>query len=150
MEKTNKTIEEFFAGYAARFNRSLRDPPEVDIDGVVDSFASFFVGASPAGVSGGKNDEQFRAMFPQGFDFYRSIGTKLMKIAAMDITPLDEYHAMVKVHWDSHYVKKDSKEVQIKFDVFYFLQLLDEKPKIFAYVTGDEQKAFQERGLIPD
>ncbi len=146
---TNQKIDKFFKEYAARFNKSLADPPEIDVDGVADSFAPFFVGASPLGVSGGKNDEQFRAAIPKGYEFYKSIGTKSMRVALLDITPIDELHSMVKVHWNSRYVKRDGSEVRIDFDVSYFLQMLGDKPKIFAYVTGDEQKALRENGIIP-
>jgi hypothetical protein len=149
MEMMKQKIEKFFSEYAARFNRSLLDPPEIDAEGVTDSFSSFIVGANPLGVAGAKNDEQFRARIIQGFRFYKGIGTTSMKVASLDITPLDELHAMVKVHWDSRYRKKDDEEERIEFDVIYLLQLLDGRLKIFAYITGDEQKVLRERGLIP-
>ena len=116
--------------------------------GVIDSFAPYFVEASPVGVHGGKNNWLFKMMIPRGFAFYKKIGTKSMKITALDITPLDDHHAMAKVHWDSHYLKKDGKQEQIEFDNLYFLQILAEKPRIFAYITGDEQKILKEHGLI--
>ncbi len=37
-----------------------------------------------------------------------------------------------------------------RFDVIYFLQVSGDKAKIFVYVTGDEEKALKERGLMPD
>ena len=141
-------VQAFFNDYEARFNQSLQEPPVVDVDGVVGAFAGCFVEASPVGVNCGKNDDQFRQAVPQGFAFYKSIGTTSMKIAALDITPLDDYHVMAKVHWDSRYTTSNGEE-KIEFDVIYFLQLLNEQPKIFAFITGDEQKVLQERGLIP-
>jgi hypothetical protein len=141
-------IKEFFSEYEARFNRSLQEPPVVDVNGVVESFAPYFVEASPAGVHGGKNGWLFKMMIPRGFAYYKKIGTKSMKIISLDITQLDDYHAMAKVHWNSRYLNKDGKEVQIEFDNLYFLQVLGDNAKIFAYVTGDEQKILKERGLI--
>jgi hypothetical protein len=46
-------------------------------------------------VNCGRNDEQFRAAIPQGNAFYRSIGTKSMKITGLEITPLDDFHTLI-------------------------------------------------------
>jgi hypothetical protein len=127
---------------------SLQDPPHVDIEGVADSFASSFIGANPSGVLCGKNDAEFHAAMSQGYAFYKAIGTKSMRVGSIDVTRLDEYHVMAKVHWDSRYAKNDT-EIRIEFDVIYFLQVTGDKPRIFAYITGDEQKTLREHGLIP-
>lgn len=141
-------IDAFFNAYEDRFNRTLKgitvDPLET-----ANAFAEFFVGASPQGVNGGANDQQFLAAIPQGNAFYLSIGTQSMKIVRKEITPIDEMHHMVKVYWTSQYLKSDQSQVTIDFTVTYLLQLRAEGPKIFAYITGDEQKALQENGLVP-
>lgn len=142
-------IEAFFAAYAARFNAALADPPHDDVEGTAAAFARFFVEASPLGVNGGPNNDAFRAMIPQGNAFYRAIGTKSMAIGGLEIQPIDDLHAMVRVHWDSRYAKPDGAEVAIPFDVVYFVQVLDGAPRIFAYVTGDEQRVLREHGLLP-
>lgn len=142
-------ITDFFERYAARFNQGLADPPVEDIEGTAASFAAYFVGASPAGVMGGANDAHLREMLPRGNAFYRSIGTKAMAIAGIDITPIDDLHAMARVHWDSRYVKPNGEAVRIPFDVVYLLQILDGVPRIFAYVAGDEQGALRAHGLLP-
>jgi hypothetical protein len=141
-------MEKFFSEYETRFMRSLLDPPQIDIEGTVDSFASSFIGANPSGVACGKNDAEFRTAMLRGFAFYKSIGTKSMKIASLDIQLLDDCHVMVKVHWDSSYYK-DNREIRIEFDVIYFPQIIGDTPKVFAYITGDEQKTLREHGLIP-
>jgi hypothetical protein len=46
------------------------------------------------------------------------------------------------------FVTKDKREGAIDFEVIYLLQLRDERIKIFAYITGDEQKAFKDAGLL--
>lgn len=61
---------------------------------------------------------------------------------------MDELHFMTKVNWSALYRKKDGKEVTIDFSVIYFTQMQDGSPKIFAYITGDEQKALKEYGLV--
>ncbi len=142
-------IERFFAGYAARFNRALGDAPVVDVEGTASAFADCFIEASPRGVNCGKNDSQFRAMIPQGVEFYRRIGTTSMAITSLNVTELDGFHAMVKVRWDSRYRRKDGREERIEFDVIYLVQTLGETPRIFAYITGDEEKALHEKGLLP-
>ncbi len=72
-----------------------------------------------------------------------------MRIAGLEISSLDAFHAMAKVHWDSRYVKKDGKSLQIEFDVIYLIQLHEGIPKIFGYITGDESKVLKEHGLMP-
>ena len=141
-------IKQFFVEYEARFNRAITEPPTVDVKGVIDSFAAYFVAASPVGVHGGKNGWLFKMMIPRGFAHYRKIGTKSMKITALDITQLHDHHAMVKVHLDSYYLKKDGRQEHIEFDNLYFLQILAQKPRIFAHITEDEQKILKEHGLI--
>ena len=147
MKDKREQIENFFNLYAERFNKFL-------VEGVVDAeetsgcFSDCFIESSPVGVICGKNDEQFKEVIPQGYAFYKSIGISSMDIVSKDITVLDDYHAMVKVHWNSAFTGTDSLEGSIQFDVIYFLQTMGEEFKIFAYITGDEQAALKENGLI--
>jgi hypothetical protein len=144
-----ETIRQFFQAYAHRFQASLDAPGEVDVEGVVNSFAPYFVESSPAGVQGGRNGLMFRWMVPRGFAHYRKLGTRRMCIDSLQVTELDPMHAMAKVGWHSEYVKKaDGAAVSIDFVVIYLLRLGDAGPQIFAYVSGDEQKALREHGLI--
>lgn len=143
-------LREFFAAYEARTNKALADPPEVDVDATVSAFADCFVEANPKGVQCGQNGDEFREAVGKGFEFYRSLGTKQMKIVSLAVTPLDELHAMAKVHWESFYRRKDGREERIEFDVIYFVQVIGDAPRIFAYITGDEQKAYEEKGLTPE
>ena len=138
----------FFRRYAERFQRALDDPSDVDIDGVVASFADYFVESSPAGVHGGKNGLKFKFMIGRGFAHYRKIGTVSMKVAKLEATPLDAIHAMAKVTWDSRYIRpKDGAKVRIVFANLYFIQFRKGVPKIFAYATGDEQALLKKHGL---
>jgi hypothetical protein len=144
----DQQIQEFFDAYAGRFNKALGDNFQDDIEGTTSAFADCFIEASPVGISCGKNDENFRAQIPKGNAYYRSIGTQSMNVKSIDVTPLDDYHAQAKVYWQSRYQKKDGSNVTIDFEVIYMLQILNGPPKIFAYITGDEQKVLQEHGLI--
>ncbi len=56
---------------------------------------------------------------------------------------------MAKVHRVSVYRKKGGGEEQIDFDNIYFVQTIGGVPRIFGYITGDEQKLLRERGLSP-
>lgn len=149
MSNRKQQLEEFFTAYAARFNAALAGETP-DVDGTVNSFTPCFIEAGPTGVTCGQNDAQFREAIPKGYEFYKSVGTKAMDILLTEITLLDDLHAMVKVYWRSTNVRaKDNAEVTIEFDVFYFVQTMNEEIKIFAYITGDEQKALKENGLLP-
>lgn len=149
MDSTRAKIEQFFEAYESRTNQALADQPVIDVDGVTSSFAVSFLEASPKGVSAGKNDAEFRKAVPQGLEFYRNIGTKSMHITQKTITQLDDYHWMVKAHWQAKYAQKEGKSDMIDFDVIYFLQILDDQPKIFTYITGDEEQTYKDHGLVP-
>jgi hypothetical protein len=140
-------IDNFFNRYEARVNQALAGT-EPNIDETANSFAEHFIEASPLGVNAGKNDEKFREMIPQGWTFYKNIGIRSMDILSKQITILDEFHALVKIHWNSSFVRKDKSEGAISFDVFYLLQKRDDNIRIFAYITGDEQQALKDEGLI--
>lgn len=146
MINASESIRDFFSDYESRFNDAING--KEDIDGTVNSFETYFLQASPAGVNCGKNDESFREAIPKGNAYYKSIGTKSMKISKLDITKLYDLHYMVKVYWDSLYEKKDKKMISIAFDVIYFLRAKEDEWKIFLYITGDEQKVLKENGLI--
>jgi hypothetical protein len=143
-----EVISQFFDDYAKRFNEALSGA-EPDVENTIASFAPCFVEASPVGIICSKNDERFKDAIPRGYDFYKSIGTQSMKICSQVITVLDDLHAMVKIHWQSLYVKQTGNKEEIGFDVHYFVQVKDEQVKIFAYITGDEKKLLDERGLVP-
>lgn len=144
-----RKVARFFRRYAERFQRSLDDSSHADTDGVVASFADYVVGSGPAGVHGGKNGLKFKFMIGRGFAYYRKIGTVSMKIAELEVTPLDKLHALAEVTWDSRYRRrKGGAKVRIVFTNLYFVRLQRGAPKIFAYITGDEQALLKKHGLV--
>ncbi len=140
-------IERFFEAYAAGFARALANPPEVDIEATAGAFADCFVEAGPRGVSCGRNDETFRAQIPQGYAFYRGIGIRSMAVATLAPSQLDGRHWGVRVGWTAAY-DRAGKSGEFEFEVLYFLQLTDIGPKIFAYITGDEEGELRRLGLL--
>lgn len=56
---------------------------------------------------------------------------------------------MARVRWRAKAIKQNGEDVTINFEVIYMFQTKDDKLKIFAYITGDEQKVLKENGLIP-
>lgn len=152
-------IVDFFTAYARRFNDYLQSAPDaaskgklakgkLAVRGVIDSFAPYFVESSPVGVQGGRNGWLFRRMVPRGFARYQRIGAKRMDIAGLDSTLLDAFHALCKVSWHSEYELENGTRESIDFEVIYLLRIKDGPPKIFAYITGDEQQALEDHGVI--
>lgn len=149
MENKKRSIEEFFASYETHFNNAISGR-RAEIPTILrESFADCFVESSPLGINCGKNDGEFLNKIKQGFEFYRNIGSKGMKIRSKKIDFLDEFHALVKVQWRYSYLKENISGA-IDFDVLYLLRTINDNVKIFAYISGDEQKALRERGLIPE
>lgn len=146
MEKDTQ-IEHFFEAYAARVQQAL-DGHDPDVEQVMATFADCFVESSPVGVICGKNDAQFREAIPKGYAFYRQVGITAMDIRAQHIELLDELHAMDRVQWSSAFRRKDGTAGSINFEVIYLLRLEEKAWKIFAYITGDEQQAMRDNGLM--
>lgn len=140
-------IERFFEAYAARFARAIADPPEVDVEAAANAFADCFVGANPQGVACGRNDDAFRAQIPQGYAFYRGIGIRSMTITTLAPSQLDERHWGVRVGWSAGY-DHGGRTGEFGFEVIYFVQMTDIGPRIFAYITGDEEGELRRLGLL--
>jgi hypothetical protein len=149
MNTFKAAIDQFFRDYEKTFQDFLNGE-DADVKQVSASFADYFVGANPQGVMGAKNDETFTASIPAVYDRYRKTGALSMTIGEQTVTIFDEWHAMVKVHWFSEYLRKDGEKIPIDFEVIYFLQKLEEAPKIFAFIGGDEEKVLKENGLLPE
>ncbi len=143
MEASVRTL---FERYERLFNQSLGG--DVDLDEVASLYASEFIGAAPAGVRTGKNDEQFKRVMAEGYAHYRAIGTKEMRIRAVRLSPIDEHHCVAHVAWTATYARKDQPDVAIDFDVHYLVQKLDGEPKVFGWVAGDEDALLRKHGII--
>ncbi|MBO3275177.1 nuclear transport factor 2-like protein [Pseudomonas schmalbachii] len=141
------SVRKLFERYKRLFNQSLGG--DTDMDEVASLYAPEFIGAAPAGVRTGKNDDQFRQLLAQGYAHYRAMGTREMRIRNVHLSPIDDRHCMAHVAWTATYARKDQPDVAIDFDVHYLVQKLDgEEPKVFGWVTGDEQTLLREHGII--
>ena len=140
-------VRKLFDRYERVFNASLNGG-DSDMDNVASLYASEFIAASPAGVRTGKNDEQLKQVMTQGYAHYRSIGTKEMRIRGLRISPMDEHHCVAHVAWRATYARKDRPDVAIDFEVHYLVQQLGADPKVFGWVSGDEQALLKEHGVI--
>lgn len=140
------SVREFFGRYESFFNQSLGG--DMDMDEVASLYASEFIAASPAGVMTGKNDDQLKQVMAQGYARYRAMGTKEMRIRNVRLSPMDDYHCLAHVAWTATYARKDQPDIAIAFDVHYFVQKLDGEPKVFGWVSGDEQALLRKHGII--
>ena len=139
-------VRKFFERYERCFNRALGGA--LDVADVAALYASEFIAASPAGVLAGKNDDQLKQVLAQGYERYRAIGTKEMRIRDVRLSSIDDYHCVAHVAWTATYARKHQPDTAIDFDVHYFVQTLDGKPKVFGWVSGDEQALLRKHGII--
>lgn len=147
MKNEEQKINDFFDHYCEVFNRAIEEE-NPDIEQTVALFSPCFIAANPMGVNCGQNNEAFRDAMQKGYSFYKNIGITSMDIVSRNITPLDEFHSMIKVRWKSNFVKEDGVKGSIEFENIYFTQTKGSQHKVFAYITGDEQAALKEAGLI--
>lgn len=144
-EMMETSVRKLFERYEGFFKQSLGG--DMDMDEVASLYASEFIGATPAGVMAGKNDDQFKRVMAQSYAHYRAIGTKEMQIRDVRLSPIDEHHCVAHVAWTATYARKNQSDVVIDFDVHYFVQKLDGEPKVFGWVSGDEQALLRKHGI---
>lgn len=141
-----QTVRKLFERYEDFFERSLAG--DMDKEAVARLYASEFIAASPAGVTTGKNDEAFMQAMVQGYDHYRAIGTRKMRVRGVRLSPIDDLHCVAHVAWTATYARDDLPETAIDFDVHYLVQVLDGEAKVFGWISGDEQALLKQRGVV--
>ncbi|SSW70021.1 DUF4440 domain-containing protein [Achromobacter agilis] len=139
-------VRKLFTRYERFFNRSLHG--ESDLAEIASLYASDFIAASPAGVMVGQNDERLKQVMAQGYAYYRTIGTKQMRIRDVRISPIDAFHCVAHVAWTATYVRKGQPDTTIDFDVHYLVQQLGDEAKVFGWISGDEQAVLKQHGIV--
>lgn len=94
-------------------------------------------------MRGGRNGLMFRLMISRGVARYRKLGTIAMEVTGVEVSCIDDLHAMARVGWLALY--KSGREIACTN--VYLLQIRDGEPKVFAWITPDEEKALREAGL---
>lgn len=140
------SISKFFERYERFFNKSLGG--DMDMKEAASLYASAFIAASPAGVITGKNDDHLRQVMAQGYERYRAMGTREMRIRDISLSPIDDHHCTAQVAWTATYARQDQADVAIDFDVHYFVQTLNGEPRVFGWVSGDEQALLRKHGIL--
>jgi hypothetical protein len=141
-----KSVNELFQRYQELFRKALKGA--ADMEQVASSYAAAFIAASPAGLSVGQNGEQWKQAMQRGFENYRKIGTKDMLLRTIRFAPIDKHHCLAHVAWTAVYNRGTEPDVSIDFEVHYLVQHLESDPKIFGWVSGDEQAVLKQHGII--
>jgi hypothetical protein len=142
-----EAVRKLFERYQRLFRQALDG--NADLEDVASSYASGFVAASPSGVRVGENGEQLKEVMKRGFEHYRQIGTKDMRLRDIRIVPIDEQHCLAQVAWTAIYDRGADPVVSIDFQVHYLVQQIDPAPpKIFGWISGDEQAVLKEHGIL--
>lgn len=139
-------VRKLFERYEQLFNLSLGG--DMDMRAIASLYASHFIAATPAGVVTGRNNDKLKQVMAQGYGHYRAIGTKEMRIRDIRLSPIDEHHCVAHVAWTATYARKGQSDLAIDFDVHYFVRVVDGEPKVFGWVSGDEQALLKQHGLI--
>ncbi|MBZ7922236.1 nuclear transport factor 2 family protein [Ensifer adhaerens] len=141
-----EAVRALFTRYEATFGRALAG--KVEMDEVLTLYASDFIAASPTGVTSGKNDDALRQVMAKGYEHYRAIGTRQMKLRDLRLSPIDDCHCMAHAAWTATYARKGQADTSIDFDVHYLVQVVGGEAKVFGWISGDEQALLKEHGII--
>jgi len=148
MDGNETRARALFEEYGRRSNEALRDPAPADFVTLAGFFAGHFIGASPQGVMGGAKDESFPEILRRGFDNYRAMGGVRFMIVTLETEALDAFTVMVRADWQFDYKRpKDGATGSIAFRNIYLVSFAGGEPKIFAWITPDEQQAMKDHGL---
>jgi len=140
----HQAIVRYFERYESAFNSALTHT--ADLDEIADLYTDVFISASPAGIFTGANDDSLRKAMKAGFEHYRAIGTKRMKVDGVRVNPIDQEHALAFVDWRATY-EKGVEEIVIPFTNAYLIRMQDDTPKVFGWITGDEQAELRKHGI---
>ncbi len=140
-------VEKLFKRYERLFNQAIGSEG-VDMDDIASLYASEFIGAAPVGVRAAKNDDEFKQVMAQGYARYRQIGTKEMRLRNLRLTPIDDHHCLAHVSWTATYLREGEPDKAIDFDVHYLVQQVEGEPKVFGWISGDEQELLKEHGIV--
>ena len=109
-------------------------------------YAEAFVAASPGGLLTGTNDDEFAGMVAQGWQRYGELGMTVMRVERVSASWLGESQCLATVLWHSEWKGAGS----IDFEVSYLLRGLPDEPRIFGWVShDDEQVVMRDRGILP-
>lgn len=145
MKIMEEILTRFFERYESMANQVLAGA--LPVGSTTSAFATDFIAASPAGVMTGKNDETLTASMEKGYARYRAIGTRELKIRKTTVTQIDALHFLVRVDWRSVFDAEEQPNVTIDFEVHYLVQLRGGEPKIFGWISGDEEAVLKEHGI---
>ncbi len=143
---TKDEVKNFFMRYEQFFMQSLNG--EIDSDELSSLYAQEFIVASPLGVMTGKNDIIFQKTLAQGYEQYRKMGTQRMRVRDVSISPIDDIHCVAHVAWTATYSVAEKPNIEIDFEVHYLMQELDNDLHVFGWISGNEQDALREYGVI--
>jgi hypothetical protein len=141
----NTRVREFFDRYGSVFRRALQG--DTDMNELAQLYAPEFIASSPAGVASGKNDEQLKQVMAQGYARYRDQGMRDMQVRGVRVSAIDEDHCIAHVAWEATYAREGRPHVIIDFEVHYFVRGLCAEPKVFGWVSGDEEALLKKHGL---
>lgn len=140
-------IEALFDRYERYFNQALRG--KVDMADILSLYATEVIGAGPGGVRAAKNDEEFREYLAQGYDRYRAMGMTEIRRRNLRFSRIDDPHCVAHVAWSATYSPKERPDkVMIGFDMHYLIHVMEKEPKIFGWVSGDEQALLKSHGIV--
>lgn len=138
----------FMRRYGAITDAGVRTG-KVDAAALAAMFADHFVGSGSAGVAGGRADDDLARFIADGIAGYRRMGATGFTVEDVTVAGIDPLHDMARVAWRFDYRRPaDGREGSIRFENVYLLTRASGEPRIFAWITADEQAALRAHGLI--
>ena len=71
-----------------------------------------------------------------------------MHVRGVEMTQIDALHCVANVAWTASYETADGRPIDIDFDVHYLMQEWGGRPRVFGWISGDEQEVLKQYGVI--
>ncbi len=142
-----ESTEQFMRRYGALMDEGVKSGT-VRSEELAAMYAEYCVGSSPAGIFGARMDDGFGQMISAGVANYKRMGGTAFVAETVAVAPIDELHDLARVGWRFDYTRPaDGNAGTIRFENVYFVSRAGASPRVFAWVTPDEQAALKEHGL---
>lgn len=145
-DPSDKEVSNFFHKYELVFSDAIEG--NVDLKAAKELYSEQFIAATPQGVRAAAFDGSFEEVMSKGYERYRSLGARSMKVGGIQTYEVDDSHLMARVRWHSVYQKPGINEIHIPFDVNYLLEKRNGELKVFGWITGDEEELLKAHGVL--
>lgn len=132
------------------FDRYASASSSGDVEAIAAAYAETYVEASPGSVTAHTVDATYRKALVERFELLnQQLGFAGVDIEIASITEFAPSHYIVEARWHMRFDPAGKSPVTSAFSISYVVRLEEDRPKILAYVSHEDEEAVMRRdGVI--